>query len=147
MPITVVDHRVVVAPTHPDGSPYGAPAEPLRRFATQVPEGTPLLFTPDLHFDRMLKKFIRELPEADGDRRAQYLENSWLATARDIDGWLEFLSEDRAGTSWLDASLEDARAYKRYRLSGQLRKRLNWDPPSRPAADHEARRPADTPML
>jgi hypothetical protein len=62
-----------------------------------VPEGTPLLFGPDGHFDRAVNRFIRNLPEGEGDRPAQYSENSWLATARDIEGWLEFLRDERGG--------------------------------------------------
>ncbi|WP_049887568.1 tyrosine-type recombinase/integrase [Saccharopolyspora spinosa] len=84
----------------------------------QVPNGTPLLFDREGRFDWTLNRFILELPEL-----AQYSEKSWLATARDIDAWVEFL-RSRGEKSWLDASLADARAYKRYRLSGPLETRL-----------------------
>ncbi len=127
MPITVVDHRVLAPPCRPDGTPYGAPRAVLERFVKQVPEGTPLLFDTSGHFDQLLYRFVRELPEGgESDRRPQYSEHSWLATARDIEQWLEFLREQRNGISWLDASLADTRAYKRYRLSsGPLRNRLS----------------------
>ncbi len=118
MPITLVDHRVLAPGSRPDGSPYAAPAAVRERFARQVPEGIPLLFDAGGHFDRLLYRFVRELSEGgESDRRPQRSERSWLATARDIDQWLDFLHEQRNGVSWVDASLADTRAYKRYRLS------------------------------
>lgn len=119
MSITVVDHQSVAGPCRPDGTAYGAPAEVLRRFVSQVPEGTPLLFDRNGRFEWTLTRFILELPELD-----QFSEKSWLATARDVDAWLEFL-RDRGEKTWQDASLADARAYQRYRLSGPLEARLS----------------------